>query len=80
MVTLFPQDILAMAMRLRHWSHSSKLGVQSTEGLAMTSATINAKGQVTIPADVRNALGVVTGDRIEFILGPRQPAAQGCQP
>ncbi len=46
----------------------------------MTSATINVKGQVTIPADVRNALGVVTGDRIEFILGPRQPAAQGCQP
>lgn len=33
----------------------------------MTSATLTSKGQVTIPAKVRKALGVGTGDRIEFV-------------
>lgn len=32
----------------------------------MTAATITSKGQVTIPVDVRNQLGLHTGDRIEF--------------
>ncbi|QQX83759.1 AbrB/MazE/SpoVT family DNA-binding domain-containing protein [Cupriavidus necator] len=34
----------------------------------MASATVTSKGQVTIPADVRNRLGLSTGDRVEFIL------------
>lgn len=33
----------------------------------MSSATITAKGQITIPKDVRNRLGVDVGDRIEFV-------------
>lgn len=33
----------------------------------MTTATITSKGQVTIPAAVRDALRVETGDRIEFV-------------
>jgi antitoxin PrlF len=33
----------------------------------MTTATITTKGQITIPADVRNALSVGTGDRVEFV-------------
>ena len=33
----------------------------------MPAATITSKGQVTIPAQVRTALGVDTGDRIEFV-------------
>ena len=33
----------------------------------MSSATITGKGQVTIPSVVRAALGVESGDRIEFI-------------
>jgi AbrB family looped-hinge helix DNA binding protein len=33
----------------------------------MTMATVTSKGQVTIPAIVRAALGVESGDRIEFI-------------
>lgn len=33
----------------------------------MAAATLTSKGQVTIPVKVRTALGVDTGDRIEFI-------------
>ena len=33
----------------------------------MTTATMTSKGQVTIPAAVRVALGVDAGDRLEFI-------------
>ncbi|MBL8363635.1 MAG: AbrB/MazE/SpoVT family DNA-binding domain-containing protein [Rubrivivax sp.] len=33
----------------------------------MTTATITSKGQITIPADVRRALNVQTGDRVEFV-------------
>jgi AbrB family looped-hinge helix DNA binding protein len=30
------------------------------------SATVTSKGQVTIPKEVRDALGVQTGDRVTF--------------
>lgn len=33
----------------------------------MATATLTSKGQVTIPASVRAALGLDTGSRIEFI-------------
>jgi len=33
----------------------------------MASATVTSKGQITIPVDVRNQLGLSTGDRIEFV-------------
>ena len=33
----------------------------------MSTATMTSKGQITIPAIVRAALGVVTGDRVEFV-------------
>ena len=33
----------------------------------MTTATISSKGQITIPADVRKALHVESGDRVEFV-------------
>ncbi len=33
----------------------------------MRTATLNRKGQVTIPIAFRTALGVGTGDRVEFI-------------
>lgn len=39
----------------------------------MASATITSKGQITIPAQVRNALGLDAGDRVEFVeTGERQ--------
>ena len=33
----------------------------------MTTATITSKGQITIPANVRLALKVQAGDRVEFV-------------
>lgn len=33
----------------------------------MTTATMTSKGQVTIPAEIRQRMGLGTGDRIEFV-------------
>jgi antitoxin PrlF len=33
----------------------------------MATATLTSKGQITIPAAVREALGVDAGDRVEFV-------------
>ncbi len=33
----------------------------------MVAATLTSKGQITIPVAVREALGVATGDRVEFV-------------
>lgn len=33
----------------------------------MPTATLTTKGQITIPADVRRALNVEAGDRVEFV-------------
>lgn len=33
----------------------------------MTTATVSTKGQITIPAEVREALNVDAGDRVEFV-------------
>lgn len=34
----------------------------------MSSATLTSKGQITIPKDVRDRLGLETGDRVEFLV------------
>jgi AbrB family looped-hinge helix DNA binding protein len=33
----------------------------------MPTAVLTSKGQITIPKEVREALGVETGDRVEFV-------------
>jgi AbrB family looped-hinge helix DNA binding protein len=33
----------------------------------MSTATVTTKGQITIPVDVRRALNVEAGDRVEFV-------------
>lgn len=33
----------------------------------MPSSVVTSKGQITIPKEVRKALGVDTGDRVEFV-------------
>jgi len=35
--------------------------------MIMTTATVTSKGQITIPARVREALHVAAGDRVEFV-------------
>ncbi|MBC3196490.1 AbrB/MazE/SpoVT family DNA-binding domain-containing protein [Pseudomonas poae] len=37
------------------------------EVLNMATATLTSKGQITIPVQVRTALGLETGDRVEFV-------------
>jgi len=37
------------------------------ERSVMSSATITSKGQITIPVRVRTAMGLDSGDRIEFV-------------
>lgn len=36
----------------------------------MPSSTLTSKGQVTIPKQVREALGLKAGDRINFVIAP----------
>ena len=33
----------------------------------MSTATVTSKGQIAIPAEVRQALQVKAGDRVEFV-------------
>jgi antitoxin PrlF len=37
-----------------------------TEDAAMSEATMTSKGQVTIPAEIRKALGLTAGERVVF--------------
>lgn len=41
----------------------------------MAAATLTSKGQVTIPKEVRTALRLRSGDRIEFTVRGRDEAA-----
>jgi AbrB family looped-hinge helix DNA binding protein len=41
--------------------------MHSLERSFMATATLTSKGQITIPVQVRDALGVDAGDRIEFV-------------
>jgi AbrB family looped-hinge helix DNA binding protein len=37
----------------------------------MTVATVTSKGQITIPQDVRERLGIVAGTKVEFVPTPQ---------
>ena len=39
-----------------------------SEAMFVNDARVMAKGQVTIPKNVRTALGIETGDRVTFIV------------
>jgi antitoxin PrlF len=36
----------------------------------MASSTLTSEGRITLPPEVRDALGLDTGDRIEFVRNP----------
>ncbi|HEY9127647.1 MAG TPA: AbrB/MazE/SpoVT family DNA-binding domain-containing protein [Acidobacteriaceae bacterium] len=44
----------------------------------MPTATLTSKGQLTIPVEVREALGLKTGDKIDFF--PNQDGSYTLQP
>ena len=48
------------------------------------SSTISSKGQVTVPQEIRNRLGLSPGDRVEFVVDGDQtvirPARSGPNP
>lgn len=35
--------------------------------MTITTASLSSKGQLTVPKAVRDALGLVTGDRVQFV-------------
>ena len=35
--------------------------------MTLTTASLTSKGQLTVPKAVRDALGLVTGDRVQFV-------------
>lgn len=50
--------------------HSAKHGYNlsgDSEGVQMAVAIVSSKGQITIPAEVRAALGLRPGDRVDFV-------------
>ena len=42
-------------------------GFAILKGMAMSTATVTSKGQITIPVTVRERLGLASGDRVEFV-------------
>jgi len=42
------------------------------ENILVENAKVMAKGQITLPKDIRNALGVSTGDRVTLIQQDNQ--------
>ncbi len=42
------------------------------ESILVDNAEVMAKGQITLPKDIREALGVKTGDHIALIRGDNQ--------
>lgn len=36
----------------------------------MATATITSKGQMTLPKEVRDRLGLHPGDKVDFVFGP----------
>ena len=44
-----------------------KVRIQLLWSIPMATAVVTSKGQITIPKEVRDRLGVDSGDRVEFV-------------
>ena len=44
------------------------------------SSTISSKGQITVPLEVRNRLGLKTGDRVEFVMDDGRTTLRPARP
>jgi AbrB family looped-hinge helix DNA binding protein len=48
---------------------------------AISASTISSKGQITVPRDIRNHLGLKEGDRVEFVVeNDRTTIRPACTP
>ena len=46
----------------------------------MSTSTLSSKGQITLPLDVRNRLGLKQGDRVEFVFEEGRTFVRPAQP
>jgi antitoxin PrlF len=46
----------------------------------MTTATMTSKGQITVPKEVRDRLGIQQGDKIEFVVEDGKTVVRRAQP
>lgn len=42
--------------------------MSTSHALSSSFATVNAQGRIVVPAGVRQALGIASGDRVEFLV------------
>jgi len=56
-----------MEVRLVRITRKTSRGSQDTSPPAGTSGAVTSKGQVTVPAEIRDYLGVKSGDRLLFV-------------
>ncbi|MNF84869.1 putative regulator PrlF [compost metagenome] len=59
--------ISGLRARLAVTCYQIILSVFISFGVPMATATLNSRGQITIPAEVRTALVQRQGDRVEFV-------------
>lgn len=44
------------------------------------SSTLSSKGQITVPLEIRNRLGIKEGDRVEFVVDNGQTIMRPARP
>jgi antitoxin PrlF len=56
---------------MRIWYYKSSVTILGGfAGGRISVSTVTSKGQITVPKSVRDALGLVPGSQVDFILGP----------
>lgn len=63
-MTLRMESVLLTAKR-----QAAQACLLMVRGNLMSTSTVTSKGQVTLPRDVRQALGLGVGDKVDFVEG-----------